>query len=64
MPRRLPWPKIAKILREDYLEGMRCRLCGEEIAKAENPLKTLLNIYRHFKEKHPDELELVKARNM
>jgi len=53
----MPWSKKAKVLREKYMEGMKCKLCGEEIEQADNPLKTLSNIYKHFKEKHPDKLD-------
>ena len=61
---RIVWSKQAKVLKEEYMEGRRCKICGEEIEEGENALKTLSNIYRHFKEKHPDKLEEVKQRLM
>jgi len=45
------------------MEGMKCKVCGEEIEEGgENALKTLNNIYKHFKEKHPDIIEQVKEK--
>ncbi len=62
MPGKITWSKIAKVLREEYIEGLRCRVCGEEIPEGENVLKTLNNIYRHFKERHPEIVEEIKRR--
>jgi len=62
MPGRITWSKVAKILKEEYLEGMRCKLCGEEIEEGENALKTLNNIYKHFKENHPEIVEQAKEK--
>ena len=62
MPGKITWSKIAKILREEYIEGLRCKICSEEIPEGENVLKTLNNIYKHFKEKHPEIIEQVKRR--
>jgi len=59
---RIVWSKQAKVLREEYVEGSRCKICGAEIEQSENALKTLANIYRHFKENHPDILEQVKQK--
>jgi len=59
---KVTWSKIAKVLRDEYLEGMRCKICGDEIEEGENALKTLNNIYRHFKEKHPEVIEKVRER--
>ena len=59
---RIVWSKIAKVLREEYMEGLRCKICGKEIEEGENALKTLNNIYKHFKEAHPDKIEEVKAK--
>ena len=56
---RITWSKKAKVLRERYMDGLKCKLCGEEIPEGENALKTLSNIYKHFKEKHPEKLEEV-----
>ncbi|NPA70905.1 MAG: hypothetical protein GXO26_08850, partial [Crenarchaeota archaeon] len=50
---RVVWSKVAKVLREEYVEGNKCKICGEEIEEGENAFKTLSNIYKHFKEKHP-----------
>jgi len=61
---RIVWSKIAKVLREEYMEGLRCKICGQEIEEGENALKTLSNIYRHFKESHPDKIEEVKSKLM
>jgi len=61
---RIVWSKQAKVLKEEYMEGLRCKICGEEIEEGENALKTLSNIYKHFKEKHPDKLEEVKQKLM
>ncbi|NPA99883.1 MAG: hypothetical protein GXO10_00750 [Crenarchaeota archaeon] len=62
MPGKITWSKIAKVLREEYIEGLRCRVCGEEIPEGENVLKTLNNIYRHFKERHPEVIDEIKRR--
>jgi len=59
---RIVWSKIAKVAREEYMEGLRCKICGKEIEEGENALKTLANIYRHFKEEHPDKIEEIKAK--
>jgi len=58
---RIVWSKIAKVLREEYLEGNKCKVCGEAIEEGENAFKTLSNIYKHFREKHPDVVEQVKT---
>ena len=57
---RTPWPKVAKILEERYVDGTKCKLCGEGL-EGENRVKTLLAIYRHFKEKHPEKLDEIKV---
>jgi len=59
---RVVWSKIAKVLKEDYMEGLRCKICGKEIEEGENALKTLSNIYRHFREEHPEKIEEVKTK--
>ncbi len=58
---RINWPSIAKVLREKYVSGSKCTVCGAMIEEAPNVLKTLANIYRHFKENHPDIVEKVKS---
>ncbi len=58
---RAVWSKIAKVLKEKYMEGLKCKVCGKEIEEGENALKTLSNIYRHFKEEHPEKVEEAKA---
>jgi len=58
---RVVWSRIAKELKEKYVEGTKCKLCGEEIPEGENALRTLNNIYKHFKEKHLDVVEKVKT---
>ena len=57
---RVVWSKIAKVLKEKYVEGTKCKVCGKEIEEDENALKTLSNIYKHFKEEHPDKIEEAK----
>ncbi|NPA70022.1 MAG: hypothetical protein GXO26_04375 [Crenarchaeota archaeon] len=59
---RVVWSKIAKVLKEEYLDGMKCKVCGESIPEAESQFKLLSNIYKHFKEKHPDVIEEVKSK--
>ena len=59
---RLVWSKIAKVLKNEYVEETRCRICGKVIAEGENVLKMLSNIYRHFKEEHPEKIEEVKTK--
>ncbi len=59
---RIVWSKIAKVLREEYVEGTKCKVCGAEIEEGENAFKTLSNIYKHFKEKHPEIIEEVKTK--
>ncbi|NPA23751.1 MAG: hypothetical protein GXO26_06510 [Crenarchaeota archaeon] len=59
---KITWSKIAKVLKEEYMEGMKCKVCGKEIEEGENALKTLNNIYKHFKENHPDIIEQVKEK--
>ena len=59
---KIVWSKIAKVLREEYVEGTKCRICGAEIEQGENALQTLANIYRHFKENHPDKIEEAKTK--
>jgi len=60
---RIVWSKIAKVLREEYvLDGNKCKVCGATIEEGENMFKTLSNIYKHFKEKHPEVIEEVKAK--
>lgn len=59
---KVTWSKIAKVLRDEYLEGMRCKICGDEIEEGENALKTLNNIYKHFKEKHPEVIDEVRKK--
>ena len=59
MPRTV-WLKIAKVLKEKYVEDNKCTLCGSEIELDENILKQLRNIYRHFKEAHPEKIEEAK----
>ena len=55
---RVPWPKIAKELRDKYTEDLgekfRCKVCGAEIPREVQALKTLSNIYKHFRYDHPD----------
>lgn len=58
---RIVWSKVARVLKEKYVEGNRCRICGKEIEEGENALKTLSNIYRHFREEHPDKIEEARA---
>ncbi len=58
---RIVWSKIAKVLREKYVEGTKCKVCGKEIEEGENLFKTLSNIYKHFKENHPDIIDKVKS---
>ncbi len=58
---RTTWVKIAKHLREQYLEGTKCKLCNETIPEDEKALKTLSNIYRHFKERHPEIIQELKT---
>jgi predicted methyltransferase len=59
---RIPWPKIAKELMNEYVEGTRCKLCNGEIEQSDNRFKMLANVYKHFKEKHPEKIEEVKQR--
>ncbi len=59
---RIVWSKIAKVLKEDYVDGTKCKVCGNEIEEGENAFKTLSNIYKHFKENHPEIIEEVKTR--
>ena len=59
---RIVWSKIAKVLKEEYVEGTKCKVCGSEIEEGENAFKTLSNIYKHFKEKHPEIIEEVKSK--
>lgn len=58
---RITWPKVAKHTREKYVEGNKCKICGKTIEEGENAFRTLYNIYKHFKENHPEVLEKVKA---
>jgi len=62
MPGKITWSKVAKVLREEFMEGLRCKLCGEEIEEGENALKTLNNIYKHYKQKHPETIEKIKQK--
>lgn len=59
---RIVWSKIAKVLREDYVEGTKCKICGGTIEEGENAFKTLSNIYKHFRENHPEIIEEVKTK--
>lgn len=62
MTRRTSWIRIAKKLDMDYIENLRCKICGREITPGETTLKTLANIYRHFKIEHPDKIEEAKSK--
>jgi len=59
---RVVWSKIAKVLKEECIEGNKCKLCGKEIELGETGLDTLKFIYRHFKEEHPSKIEEIKAK--
>lgn len=61
--RRITWSKIAKILTERHLEGIKCKICNTEIeglATETNALKKLNIVYKHFKEKHPEIINQIK----
>ncbi len=58
---RVVWSKVAKVLKEEYVDGSKCKLCGKEIEPADNKFKELSNIYKHFREEHPDIVEKVKT---
>jgi len=58
---RIVWSKIAKVLKEEYVDGNKCKVCGAEIEEGENAFKTLSNIYKHFRESHPEIIEQVKT---
>ena len=57
---RITWSRIAKELREEYVENGRCKICGEHVEEGDNVLKILNTIYRHFKEKHVEIVEKVR----
>ncbi len=57
---RVTWSKVAKVLKEKYMEGTKCKICGKEIEDSTNALETLGKIYRHFKEVHPEKIEEAK----
>lgn len=61
---RLVWSKIAKVLKEEYVtEDGVCKICNSKIEiEEDNRFKTLSNIYKHFKEKHPDIVEQVREK--
>ncbi len=58
------WATIAKYCLKMYIEGRRCKLCGETLDLPETaPVpKKLYFVYRHFKEKHPDIVNDLKNR--
>jgi len=61
------WAKVAAELRDLYVEERggrgKCRLCGEQLYDSNlQAFKKLREIYKHFKEKHPDKLNEVKQR--
>jgi len=58
---RIPWSKITKVIVEKYVEDNKCKLCGEEIERGESKLRFFANVYRHFKEKHPDKIDEARA---
>ena len=58
----ISWVKIARVLHFDYIENVRCKLCGAEIQVGETFTKTLYNVYKHFREAHPECVEAVKKR--
>ncbi len=35
---RVVWSKIAKVLREEYVEGSKCKVCGEEIEEVKTKI--------------------------
>ncbi len=59
----MSWTVIAEKIRNLYTtpEG-RCKICGEKIVTLEDRkgYQILKKIYRHFMEKHREELEEIK----
>jgi len=58
---RVVWTTIASKIRRQYIEeDGKCKVCGEVIPLEESLPRTLSNIYKHFKEKHPEIVEEIK----
>ena len=57
---KLVWNKIAKALKEKYVDGTICKICNKDIGHADNAMSLYAMIYRHFKNEHPDILNKVK----
>lgn len=47
----MSWACIARVLAEYYVEGNKCKLCGEKLSFK------LTRIYKHFRQSHPEVIE-------
>lgn len=66
MPERIVWSKIASVIYKQYVERIgdrvKCKVCGEEIeAASENIFAIYSAIYKHFKDRHANIIDEVKA---
>jgi len=49
-----PWSRVAKLLKERYMNGNICKICGKSLDLTGPGLSKLKTIYRHFQEEHPE----------
>jgi len=60
---RITWTSIAKVLRDEYVEEGKCKICKKTIVEpGMRGFEQLNRIYKHFKENHPNVIEEAKSK--